>query len=463
MGELHGCGEEQIQVSASKCAQKWMRERIVAGRGTMDVAVVSVAEWVKSDMGEKGRTVCGAARAGCRRPAIDPHGCSEEERPIRVQIVQPLVPTYRVPLFRGLAQCRGLYVSVDASRTVPGLPDIASVEMGTEYVNLDHPCVGIIRNRVLWQRGLHLDAHMGRGDVVVLSGNLRFVSNMPLMIRAKIRRVAIVWWAHGFSKRRTLFKDIINRLLSWIVDVRLLYTDEEVEEYRRLGISNDKLFALNNAIDHRSIHECMAAWKGEELKRFQEREHLSGKRLLLFCGRRVGKVALSDVFEAMALLKESGNEYTLAIIGPDHSGGYLGDRARQAGVGHSVRWLGPMFDPYAMTPWFMSAQCFVFPGAIGLGLLHAFSYGLPVIVPRCVHGPEAAALRPGVNGLTYCQGNVVDLAEKINAIAMNSEYRRTMSEEARMTVEMHYNLDMMIERFVAAIRAAAARGCHEVT
>lgn len=374
---------------------------------------------------------------------------------IRVQIIQPLIPEYRVPLFRRLAEHENLRVKICSSRTLPYRDYPSTVDTGEEYLNLEHSCVGLMGNRFLWQRKMELDHEMGKGDVLVVCGDLRYLSNIPLIWNAKRRKVGVVWWGHGFSKKPNRFLEAIRRIFMKLADVILLYTDEEVEEYKRLGLPMEKLFATNNALDQEPIKEATAAWGKERLKEFQEFENITEKHMLLFCGRRTNSVSLEDVFTALAQLRRTNDRYLFVIIGPDDSDGILGEKAKRLGVDDCIRWLGPIYDQHSLAPWFLSASCFVFPGAIGLSLIHAFSYGLPVIVPDCIHNPEIAAFCDGENGFFYKDDDVADLARKISAVVDHTEYQKQMSAEALRTVERDYNMDNMVRRYVAAIKAAA--------
>lgn len=322
---------------------------------------------------------------------------------------------------------------------------------------MDHPCTGLLGNRFLWQHHLQLDPEMGKGDVLVLCGSIRFLSNIPLIWAAWRRGVGVVWWGHGFSKRRNRVKDMINRVIVRFVAARLLYTDQELEEYKKLGCPSDKLFATNNAIDEIPIQEAIATWQGRRLDDFQEREGLSGHHTLLFCGRRTNSVDLEIVLASMARLKRFGKMTRFVIIGPRDENGALMKRANELGVSEDVRQLGAMFDQQEMAPWFLSASCLVFPGPIGLSLIHAFFYGLPAIVADCKHGPEIAALHHGQNGFFYKDGDEVDLATKLLAIIDDPECRRRLSTNALRTVKEDYSMESMVRRFVSTIEAASRR------
>ena len=376
---------------------------------------------------------------------------------IRVQIIQPLIPEYRVSLFRRLAAHDDLDVTVSASMRVPGIDNLVSVDRGEEYADLDHPCKGFWGNSILWQRGLRLDPMMRHGDVLVVNVDFHYLSTLPLVLRAKKRGIGIVWWGHGFSTHRNRFKDFILRMIVYLNDVRLLYTDDEINEYLRLGCSAKKLFATNNALDLEPIEEAKKLWPAERLREFQKKEDIEHKHLLLFCGRRIENISFGTAFAALAQLKRVCHRYLFVIIGPDESRGELGKVAKELGVNDCLRWLGPIYDQSELAPWFLSARCFVFPGSIGLSLTHAFAYGLPVIVPDCEHYPEIAALSNGENGLFYRNGDKKDLAEKIAYIVENKPYQQDLSVNALETIRRDYNMDNMVRRFIAAIKAASAR------
>lgn len=373
---------------------------------------------------------------------------------IRIQIIQPLIPAYRSPLFQQLAAQPMYRLRVCASKTVPNIPNLMSVDEDKEYSDLAHPCRGYIGNRFLWQQNLKLDPEMKPGDVLIVSGNLRFLSNIPLILRAKRKKVGIIWWGHGFSKQRNKFKDLINHIIMRLVDVRLLYTDAEKDYYKRQGFQGDKLFATNNAIDQEPINKAILAWGTEKLFQFKNSEDIVNKKILLFCGRRTGPVSLNLVYDALAQLNVNDN-YLFVIIGPKEEETVLKRQAEDLNIKASIRWLGPIFDQHELAPWFLSADCLVFPGPIGLSLLHAFAYSLPVIVPDIAHGPEIVALNEGKNGLLYKDGNANDLKEKISLITEDSVFLKKLSKTAYQTIQKKYNMENMVSRYITAIQAAS--------
>jgi len=124
-----------------------------------------------------------------------------------------------------------------------------------------------------------------------------------------------------------------------------------------------------------------------------------------------------------------------------------------------VRFVGELYDEENLAPWFLSAQALVHPGAIGLSLLHAFGYGLPVVTNgnAAWHGPEFAAFENGLTGRTFREGDADDLARTLIDLLQNPRTLEPMRAHVLEIVRERFNVDVMVERFVATAKQAAGR------
>lgn len=365
---------------------------------------------------------------------------------MKVQIVQPLVPHYRVSLFSKLADQAELELFLTASREVPGADGLEAHLVPGAVCDYDHKCLGVLGGRVIWQRGLHLVDGMGQGDALVVCGNPRFLSNWSLVWAARRRGVRCVWWGHAFGVRGNKLKNWIRLRMLRGFDAILLYTDAEIAVYEKLGFSSSMLFATNNGVDLEAIDAARVEWTSDRLEGFQRRHDLEGKNLLLFCGRRLRTLDFPSVFRALSLTKESMPALELAIIGPEEGADDLKRLAAELGVEKRVRWVGELFDQRDLAPWFMSARAFLFPGSVGLSLLHAFAYGLPAILPQVTHRPEIEAFEDGVTGLYYTQKDERGLSVCIKSLLSEECDRVAMGSACMDRVSREYNLKAMSER-----------------
>lgn len=375
----------------------------------------------------------------------------------RVYIQQTVLPHYRVPLFEALTRQPGLHIQVHTSRSYPGAPD--SVANVPRWADCDHALLRFLGNRLFWQPGLRLPSGYGAGDVLVVNGNPRLLSNFHLIAEARRRRMGVVWWGHGWSPTSRPWRASIRYRLMGLADVVLLYTEDEVRDVSSRGVRGVAFRSLNNTIDLSSVREAMVEWSKGALDKFLARERITGKRILLFCGRLRPNppTELEVAFRALALLSKSSPDYLLCIVGTGSDEHRLRGLAQELGIDSFVRWVGPIYDENGLAPWFMTASCFVYPGAIGLSLIHAFGYGLPVITHdnRRQHNPEISALRHGENGLTFRRGDERDLCDKIMQICDAPARQRSMSLKALDTVERELSFDDMVARFTEAVQMAA--------
>src|SRR5439155_6672500 len=134
-------------------------------------------------------------------------------------------------------------------------------------------------------------------------------------------------------------------------------------------------------------------------------------------------------------------------------------RARQLGIGEHVRWLGSVFDEPELAPWFLSSRLLVHPSGIGLTLLHAFGYGLPVVTQddASAQMPEFDAFVPGETGILYRSGNISDLVDAVCRCLSDDAARRRMARRAQQIARERYNIDQMTERCVGMDKSVGAR------
>jgi glycosyltransferase involved in cell wall biosynthesis len=307
-----------------------------------------------------------------------------------------------------------------------------------------------------WQRGLKLPSGFGRGDVLVVDNNPRILSNFPLIKAARAAGGAVVLWGHAWSPTSGRWRAAIRYWLMNRADVLLVYTDKEVERLHSLRSWSPPIRATNNALDQEPMRRAIAMQTREQLSKFRNAQGLEGKRILLFCGRlrRSPSTGLDVAIRALVHLE---GDCHLVVIGNGEMERELRELAQKIGVERRVTWVSALYEERDLAPWFLNAECFVYPGSIGLSLLHAFGYGLPVVThdQRDKQNPEIDALVDGENGLLFPIGNERVLAQRISQVVGDIDRQERMSNAARRTVAAVYNMDNMAARFEETIRLAS--------
>jgi glycosyltransferase involved in cell wall biosynthesis len=308
------------------------------------------------------------------------------------------------------------------------------------------------------QRGVHIPDHFRAGDVAVVSGNLRILSNYPLILSARRRGLGVVWWGQGWSATSTRLGALVrHQLMRRLADICLVYTERERDVLLALGFAAERVFFTNNTIDETEIDAAMAHWSTAKLAAFAADHGLAERDILLFCGRLTAKSQIALAIRALAQARRQHPQILLVVIGDGELMPALRAEIDAHGLGPWVRLLGAIQDEARLAPWFMLARGLIYPGAIGLSLNHAFAYGLPVLTHDNArrHMPEFAALRPGENGLVFPEGDAAGLAARMIELLTAPDRRAALSAEAFATVRGEYSIGRMADNFVAAINAAS--------
>lgn len=377
-----------------------------------------------------------------------------EAAPIKVAIFQPVIPSYRIPFFTALHRRSAFQIEIFASMSAPGSPDTPKVPFEFSFHPIQY--YPFLNNKLSWQSGCKIPKHFHKGDVIVICGNPRYLHNYLILLAARKRGLGFVSWSHGHTPGPKRWTEEVRKRIMKLADVILLYTDKEVEDYRRSGFSTHKLFATNNTIDIRDIEIRKKRWSQVHLASFRCDFGLNRTKNILYCGRLKQNSELPVAFAALAILRQRDSAYRLIIIGDGSEKKSLMARAKELKIMDAILWCGAVPEEEE-APWFLSAFVFVYPGSIGLSLMHAFSYSLPVITHNVAewHSPEFAALRDDYNGLLFKRGDALDLSRKIEALSNDPTRCTQMGINALETMKNDFSFENMVDRFLQAVSAAS--------
>jgi glycosyltransferase involved in cell wall biosynthesis len=133
---------------------------------------------------------------------------------------------------------------------------------------------------------------------------------------------------------------------------------------------------------------------------------------IIFSGRLTKRKQLSLLVEALEGLQDS-IPFECAIVGDGPEKENLQRMIDRQGV-KGITLTGALYGE-ALAAYYRRAHLCIIPGDAGLTLIHAMSFGVPVITHDELrsHGPEIEILQEGVNGDYYNKHDVEDLRRKI--------------------------------------------------
>ena len=170
---------------------------------------------------------------------------------------------------------------------------------------------------------------------------------------------------------------------------------------------------------------------------------------ILFCGRLTPKANLNLLLNATAQIEEFLN---VTIIGS----GVLSDDIQLDLFNNKIGSLNVIpecYDERRISEYFNNAKIFIYPGAAGLSIIHAQSYGVPVLVHDNYlnHMPEISLVRDWGAGATFSFNNVASLKLEIEKLLSNENKMKDLSKKGIYATETYFNIDCMVENFCTAI------------
>lgn len=300
-----------------------------------------------------------------------------------------------------------------------------------------------------WQQGA-LSIPVERGDVVVICGAPRTLSTLAMIAKAKMSGAKVIWWGHFWTSTSKAWRFWIRMQMLRACDGILFYTDREIEEYLTTSTTDKKaiLRGINNGINTEPIEAVRAPF-----------DPAQRENTILFIGRLTPKAQLSLALEALACIP-SGQCPRLEVIGSGEEQEQLVQISRTLGIENHITWHGAIVDEARIAAIANRCRLFLYPGEVGLSLIHAMAYGLPAVVhsARWRQMPEFAAFEDGVTGRAFRYRDARSLADTLMAVTGEGVLLREYSAGALSRVDDTFNTRDMAKRFVAMVRLVGKTG-----
>lgn len=196
-----------------------------------------------------------------------------------------------------------------------------------------------------------------------------------------VARAKIFLKFHGSDERLLLTKNPVlaalrRRLLSHADGIGVL-SSGELENFRRAGVSEGKLFLVKNVVEER---------QAEPAREFLQHWSLPDDRpLLLFIGRFIPTKGLIDVVQACGILRDTGQKFLLLCVGDGPDRAAAAATVARLDLQDQVRFFG--YLPESQTAAFYAhSTALVFPTYHAEGLpmviFNAAVAGLPILTTR---------------------------------------------------------------------------------
>lgn len=347
--------------------------------------------------------------------------------PMHVLFVQPALPHYRVAFFERLQRQGNCRITVWSDHTSRLHVSNRNFDFAVEH-RPERQLGPFVSQPALLEA-----VREASFDVVVLSWNTRYVHLLPALLEAKRRYKPVLVWGHGYSKNERLLRRIWRNRVGTLATACVTYSESTRANLLHQGFAPERVFCAPNALHDGplpAIGATVSEADGGVSPKPQEQNRV------LFVSRLEADKQPLFLLDAFVLVRARVPDAQLLIVGSGAERNKVERRVQALGLERAVTLLGPVYDENELRPLFLASKVFAYPTAIGLSLLHAFAYGLPVVTAMTPerHNPEFEALVPNVNGLTYADGDVVDFACQIVRLLRDEGLRTSLSQGAISSV-----------------------------
>jgi glycosyltransferase involved in cell wall biosynthesis len=374
---------------------------------------------------------------------------------MKVAIIDGIAAHYRLLLFQKLSRLQEtdyhLYASNKKHLGIevidPSLASLPVSEGGIKWSFIDNV---VFRNRIIWQNKILKLATKGEFDIFLFIGESQVVSSWIGVLICKIRKKSVVFWGHGLYGNEKYFKGIIRHVFNKLPDAYLVYNVRSKELLVKAGIKEEKLFVVNNSLNHDAHMNIRNSLTNDEIwilkkKLFPQNSDLP---VLLFIGRLTQVKKIDQLIESVNILHQRGKKLNCLIIGSGDLDNYLKELVSSLKLDNFFHFYGACYDERENALLLSLSDCCVSPGNVGLTAIHSMSFGTPVVShdDLTCQMPEVSSVIENVTGELFKKDDISDLADKIEKlIYVNGKYH--YSKNCMKMIDDLYNPDYQVRIF----------------
>lgn len=313
----------------------------------------------------------------------------------RVLVIQPYVPSYRVPLFqqvKSLLADEGIDFIV-ASGTPQGDDSFRRDDEAARTADavMDQRTVRGFGRTVLWRQ---VGSTLAEFDPqwVIVEQAIKNLESWPLMLKQRLPgQPKVAMWGQGrtYSTHQSLVESRVKMWLTRQADWFFSYTEAGQQHVIRAGYPAERTTVLRNATDTSALKSLLSSITPQELQSYKANLGIEAGPTALFMGGVDERKGVSFLLEALESIHQRIPDFTLLVAGTGKSIDVV-ESAQAAGL--PVRILGRVSGREKALA-LAAADILTIPEWVGLVAVDAISSGVPVVsTTHQSHSPEVEYL-----------------------------------------------------------------------
>lgn len=380
----------------------------------------------------------------------------------KILIFQRIIPHYRKEVFKKLSELfPGLKIFYGQPSAGESLSNAASLDS-----SIFEPCGNLYLNNSgsIFISGILRKLFRYKPEIVISVFNVGNLNIYLLFLLKPFMNFKIILWSFGYDPARGFdpgnnFTDKIRLMLSQKADAVIFYWDKGRETVSEFSEKTDHYFTAPNTLDTDRLFELKNEFdiKGKEL--IKNELGIQQKYNFIYTGRLLKDKEVDILLKAFSVIEKKRTDCRLTIIGDGPESSALKIIAEELNL-KKVFFLNEILDEEITWKWIYAGDVYVMPGRLGLSVVHSFSFGTPVISQNKeghFHGEGVGYLKNGVNGFLVKDGDINELAEKMEYIICDESISAKFRENAFSTAVNDCSIQKMMEGFDKAVKYAKGK------
>lgn len=325
----------------------------------------------------------------------------------KILIIQPICPEYRISFFNELSREIGKFTLLHFGP--PKFPYHKSIDevIGRKKTAGNFYWIQDLKN--------YLKQH----SVIIFMNDVHWINLFSAPFYYKKPFIA---WGHGKSKSAVI--NSVRKFQKEHIHSHLVYDSLGKKDLIALGVKSKEVFVAPNTIY--IPNSCDTSFEAKDS--------------FIFVGRLQKRKRLDLFLKLFAELKLQEKGLYFNIIGDgNEEKKYLKKIVANLGIESSINFVEGTSDNRVLLKFFRKSFAYVSPGAVGLGVLHSFAFGVPVLTLKDEnHGPEFFNIVDNETGLIaedfdeYCK-SVLNILKDHTHIRLGSNAFKHYAEKRQIS------------------------------
>jgi len=374
----------------------------------------------------------------------------------KILILQRIVPHYREGFFRKFRErfpgAKIIYGQPSSSESLGNLknPDKKIFEAcGNLYLNTSGS---------VFISGILPKLFKYKPETVISVFNVGNLNIYLLFLLRPVLNFKIILWSFGYDPVRGFdpvnsFTDKIRLKLSQKADAVIFYWDKGKEAISEFSKKTGHYFTAPNTLDTDRLFELKKSFDQTGRDKIKSELGIKEKYHFIYTGRLLKDKEADLLIKAFSIIDKKRNDCRLTIIGGGPEKENLKKLSTEYGV-KKIVFLNEILNDEITGKWIYASDVFVMPGRLGLSVVHSFSFGTPVISQlkkEHFHGEGVGYLKDGVNGFLVSDGDLNELAAKMEYIISDEKISAKFKKSSFQTAVNDCSIQKMLKGFEDAI------------